>query len=320
MLGSFLMLYAILALFGAFLLYRDVADTGCDPSGAVSDNVTCKESGADVFGAMLGIAFSGQGISQVGNFFDAFAAARVATYEALIAIRRTKGAPAETIYKEETETKKDDLGNTSHSRRSRKSKDEDIEAAERPIKGVLPVYEIDATSDAGQKPKDIQGAISFENVHFNYPTRPADPVLKGLSVELEAGKIAAFCGPSGGGKSTVMSLIERFYDPLDGNVKLDGIDLKDINVTHLRKSIGYVGQEPTLFATSIKGNIRYGNPNATDEQIEQAARMANAHDFISSFTDGYDTQVGDKGSQLSGGQKQRIAIGKFAIYVCKLWF
>jgi ATP-binding cassette subfamily B (MDR/TAP) protein 1 len=108
-------------------------------------------------------------------------------------------------------------------------------------------------------------------------------------------------------------MIERFYDPLAGCVELDGIDLKDINVKHLRSLIGYVGQEPTLFATTIGGNIKYGKPNATQEEIEAAARSANAHDFITSFPDGYNTQVGDKGAQLSGGQKQRIAIARVLI-------
>jgi ATP-binding cassette subfamily B (MDR/TAP) protein 1 len=106
---------------------------------------------------------------------------------------------------------------------------------------------------------------------------------------------------SGGGKSTTVSLIERFYDPNTGSIELDGINLRDINVHHLRSLIGYVGQEPTLFATTIAGNIQYGNPGATQEEIETAAKMANAHDFISSFPDGYFTQVGDKGAQLSGG-------------------
>jgi ATP-binding cassette subfamily B (MDR/TAP) protein 1 len=99
-------------------------------------------------------------------------------------------------------------------------------------------------------------------------------------------------------------MIERFYDPLSGNVELDGVDLKEINVKYLRSLIGYVGQEPTLFATTIAGNIKYGNLDATQEQIEAAARMANAHDFILSFPDGYDTQVGDKGAQLSGGKSR----------------
>jgi ABC-type multidrug transport system fused ATPase/permease subunit len=118
---------------------------------------------------------------------------------------------------------------------------------------------------------------------------------------------------SGGGKSTVVKMLERFYDPTDGSVSLDGTDLKDINVKHLRSMIGYVGQEPTLFATTIEKNIRYGNPSASKEEIEEAARLANAHDFISSFNDGYDTQVGDKGTQLSGGQKQRIAIARVLV-------
>lgn len=98
-----------------------------------------------------------------------------------------------------------------------------------------------------------------------------------------------------------MKMLERFYDPKEGSVSLDGLNIKEINVKHLRGIIGYVGQEPTLFATTIAQNIQYGNPSATKEQIEEAGRMANAHDFISSFPDGYETQVGDKGTQLSGG-------------------
>lgn len=108
-------------------------------------------------------------------------------------------------------------------------------------------------------------------------------------------------------------MIERFYDPLGGSVTLDGFDLKELNVSALRSSIGYVGQEPTLFATTIAGNIKYGKPDATQEEIEEAARQANAHDFIKSFPDGYQTQVGDKGAQLSGGQKQRIAIARVLV-------
>jgi ATP-binding cassette subfamily B (MDR/TAP) protein 1 len=108
-------------------------------------------------------------------------------------------------------------------------------------------------------------------------------------------------------------MLERFYDPLEGSVSLDGVNLKDLNVNHLRSAIGYVGQEPTLFATTIATNIQYGNPSATQEQIEEAARLANAHDFIKSMPDGYATQVGDKGTQLSGGQKQRIAIARVLV-------
>lgn len=108
-------------------------------------------------------------------------------------------------------------------------------------------------------------------------------------------------------------MLERFYDPKSGSIELDGVNIKELNVSHLRSVIGYVGQEPTLFATSIRANIQYGNPEATFEQIQEAARLANAHDFISAFSDGYDTQVGDKGSQLSGGQKQRIAIARVLV-------
>jgi ATP-binding cassette subfamily B (MDR/TAP) protein 1 len=118
---------------------------------------------------------------------------------------------------------------------------------------------------------------------------------------------------SGGGKSTVVKMLERFYDPSEGSVNLDGVNLKELNVKHLRSAIGYVGQEPTLFATTIAQNIQYGNPSATQEQIEEAARLANAHDFIMSMPDGYGTQVGDKGTPLSGGQKQRIAIARVLV-------
>jgi len=133
-------------------------------------------------------------------------------------------------------------------------------------------------------------------------TRPNNPIYQGFSLEVAANTTVALVGPSGGGKSTAIALIERFYDPTSGRVTLDGIDIKDINVHHLRDHIGLVSQEPTLFATSIAGNIAYGCPGASQEQIEAAARMANAHDFIKSFPDGYDTQVGDKGTQLSGGK------------------
>jgi len=115
---------------------------------------------------------------------------------------------------------------------------------------------------------------------------------------------------SGHGKSTTISLIERFYDPTSGAVELDGVNLKEINIQWLRGQLGLVSQEPVLFDTTIAENIRLGLPNATQEQIESAAKKANAHDFIVSFPDGYETSVGSAGDQVSGGQKQRIAIGK----------
>lgn len=302
------MLYAILVLYGTSLLYNDIEDTGCDPSDGVTDNFTCDNSGPDVFGAMLGIAFAAQGVSQVGTALEAFSTARVATFEALSAIHRSPGAEAVVVYKEDDD---DDLGRSTRSRRSKSEHDVETANKEKVISAILPRYEIDSTSPDGLKPEKIDGAISIKDVHFSYPTRPNEKILKGINVEIAAGETVAFVGPSGGGKSTVVTMLERFYDPLSGSIQLDGNDLRKINVKHLRSSIGYVGQEPTLFATSIRGNIRYGKPDATDEEIIAAAKMANAHDFISSFSEGYDTQVGDKGSQLSGGQKQRIAIGKF---------
>jgi ABC-type multidrug transport system fused ATPase/permease subunit len=167
-----------------------------------------------------------------------------------------------------------------------KSLDIEVGTITKAIKAILPKYEIDVSSTLGLKPTEINGAIAMNNVHFSYPTRPNLKILNGLTVDIKPGETVAFVGPSGGGKSTIAALLERFYDPSDGCVTLDGIDLRELNVAHLRGLIGYVGQEPTLFATSIRNNIQYGNPDATQEQIENAARMANAHDFIESFSDG----------------------------------
>lgn len=293
----------IVNLYGTFLFYRDVRDFGCDPSNAIADNVTCNYSGADVFAAMLGIAFAALGLTQLGNFSEAFSMARGAVFEAIQAIDRVPGAPEEFVFAES-------LNNSVEMNQSDKS---DVEKSMVAVRAILPKYEINATSADGLKPSEVRGQISLKNVHFHYPTRPNDRILKGLTVEILAGQTVAFVGPSGSGKSTLVSLLERFYDPSSGCVELDGLDLKKINVRHLRRLIGYVGQEPTLFATSIKSNIRYGNPLATDDEIIAAAKLANAHDFIMSFTDGYDTHVGDKGSQLSGGQKQRIAIARMLV-------
>lgn len=127
---------------------------------------------------------------------------------------------------------------------------------------------------------------------------------------LSPGKVVALVGSSGGGKSTVVSLIERYYDPNSGSITLDGENIKNLNPAWYRRQIGYVSQEPILFATSIRENIKFGNENVTDEQIFAAAKLANAHEFITSFEEGYDTLVGERGVRLSGGQKQRIAIAR----------
>ncbi|CAJ1946712.1 unnamed protein product [Cylindrotheca closterium] len=312
MLGSFILLYCVLCIFGSYLLYNDIQDNGCDPSAGNPAVDTCSNSGPDVFGAMLGVAFAAQGITQVGSFVECFAAARVAAFEALTAINRKPGAPEETIYHEE---KKKSIDDSTKSATTGKGSEQPVgeTAPEQRIKAVLPQYLIDATSEEGKKPENVDGRLTFDKVRFHYPTRPGQQILNDFSIDIAAGKTIAFVGPSGGGKSTVVKMLERFYDPTGGSVSLDGVNLKDINVKHLRSMIGYVGQEPTLFATTIEKNIRYGNPSASLEEIQEAARLANAHDFISSFNEGYQTQVGDKGTQLSGGQKQRIAIARVLV-------
>eukprot|EP00535_Pseudo-nitzschia_heimii_P007475 CAMPEP_0197184268 /NCGR_PEP_ID=MMETSP1423-20130617/9534_1 /TAXON_ID=476441 /ORGANISM="Pseudo-nitzschia heimii, Strain UNC1101" /LENGTH=1555 /DNA_ID=CAMNT_0042635045 /DNA_START=48 /DNA_END=4715 /DNA_ORIENTATION=- len=310
MMGSFMSLYVVLTLYGTYNIYKDVMKTGCDPSGSVLDNETCRSSGPNVFGAMLGIAFAGQGISQVGTFLETFTGARVAAGEAMTAIERKPGQPEEKIYHIEEENNDDDDRSVVS---SRQSSDYMIETPEGRIKAILPAYEIDSMSTEGLKPESVKGQLNFESVEFYYPTRPGQTVLKDLSIDIPAGKTIAFVGPSGGGKSTVVKLLERFYDPIAGSVKLDGTNVKEINVKHLRSIMGYVGQEPGLFATTIGKNIAYGCPGCSQEQIEEAAKQANAHNFIKQLPDGYDTHVGDKGSQLSGGQKQRIAIARVLV-------
>ncbi|GMF28770.1 unnamed protein product [Phytophthora lilii] len=170
---------------------------------------------------------------------------------------------------------------------------------------------IDSFQEGGRRLENLHGKIELRNILFRYPTRPEVTVLRNYNLTIEAGQTVAFCGPSGGGKSTCVSLIERFYDPIDGQVLLDGVDTKELNLNWLRSQIGLVGQEPTLFIGTIADNISYGLAEQPSQQeIEEAAKMANAHGFITKFPDGYDTQVGMKGEQLSGGQKQRIAIAR----------
>lgn len=172
---------------------------------------------------------------------------------------------------------------------------------------------IDSLDKGGLKPKSVSGKIKFENVTFKYPARSHVPVLKGISFTVEPGQTVALVGPSGCGKSTCLQLLQRLYDPLSGNVQLDDIKITELNTAWLRSKIGVVGQEPVLFATTITENIRYGKPSATQEEIEQAAKLANCHLFIKNLPKGYDTMVGERGAQLSGGQKQRIAIARALI-------
>lgn len=156
--------------------------------------------------------------------------------------------------------------------------------------------------------KEPKGEIKFDNVCFSYDDK--NSVLESISVEIKAGKNIALVGPSGGGKTTFCSIIPRFYDINEGKVSIDGIDIKDIKLRSLRNSIGIVQQDVYMFSGSIKENIAYGDMEATDEQIEKAAKMANAHEFIMELESGYDTFVGERGVKLSGGQKQRISIAR----------
>uniref|UniRef100_A0A4X1SXS3 ATP binding cassette subfamily B member 1 n=1 Tax=Sus scrofa TaxID=9823 RepID=A0A4X1SXS3_PIG len=172
--------------------------------------------------------------------------------------------------------------------------------------------QIDSYSTVGLKPNTVEGNLTFNEVMFNYPTRPDIPVLQGLSLEVKKGQTLALVGSSGCGKSTVVQLLERFYDPLAGKVLIDGREIKELNVQWLRAHMGIVSQEPILFDCSIAENIAYGDNSrvVSQEEIVQAAKEANIHPFIETLPDKYNTRVGDKGTQLSGGQKQRIAIAR----------
>ncbi|TXT11166.1 hypothetical protein VHUM_01917 [Vanrija humicola] len=178
---------------------------------------------------------------------------------------------------------------------------------------------IDSADPGGLQPDHVEGSLAFKDVVFHYPSRPNVPILKGLTVDFEAGKTIALVGASGSGKSTVIQLLERFYDPISGSVSLDGRNIKDLNLKWYRRQIGLVSQEPTLFATTVRGNVEHGLigskwENASDaerfELVKKACINANADSFISKLPEGYDTIVGERGMLLSGGQKQRIAIAR----------
>ncbi|KAI0233434.1 Multidrug resistance protein 2 [Lamellibrachia satsuma] len=173
--------------------------------------------------------------------------------------------------------------------------------------------QIRSLSEEGLKPECLLGNVEFEKVEFAYETRPEIKVLDEVKVRIEAGQTVALVGPSGSGKSTLCYLLLRLYDCTAGRVTVDGHDIKDINVKWLRQQIGVVSQEPVLFDGSISDNIRLGREVATQTDIEDASKMANAHDFIMEFPDTYDTLVGERGTQMSGGQKQRIAIARALI-------
>ena len=167
-----------------------------------------------------------------------------------------------------------------------------------------------ATASSGKDAARVKGHIRYEEVYFNYPTRPDTEVLRGITLEVKPGQKIALVGPSGAGKSTIVQLLLRFYDPTAGRILLDDKDIREYDLRAYRSHIALVPQEVLLFGGSIRENILYGKPDATEEEVIQAARQANAWEFISGFPDGLDTIVGERGVQLSGGQRQRIAIAR----------
>lgn len=177
------------------------------------------------------------------------------------------------------------------------------------------IFEIlDAKSDVTDKPDAIElpqvtGNINFENVTFRY-VGGGEPVLDKVSFEAKPGQTIALLGATGSGKTSIINLLPRFYDPTEGRITIDGHDLRDVKLESLRAQIGIVLQETTLFSGSIRDNIAFGKPEATDQEIIASATAAAAHEFIMSFPDGYDTPVGERGTTLSGGQKQRVAIAR----------
>ena len=171
--------------------------------------------------------------------------------------------------------------------------DEPEDVADRPGAGELP---------AGP------GRVRFEGVGFGYA--PGRPVLEGIDLEIAAGRTIALIGHTGSGKTTLASLVPRFYDATEGRVLVDGVDVRDVTRRSLRREIGVISQDPFLFSASVRENIAFGVPDATDEQVEQAARAAQAHEFIEELPDGYDTVIGERGITLSGGQRQRLAIAR----------
>lgn len=193
----------------------------------------------------------------------------------------------------------------------------DISAFIRAKASAYPIFEMierntisNTNSKTGRQLHKLEGHIQFRDISFSYPSRPDILIFNKLCFDIPSGKIVALVGGSGSGKSTVISLIERFYEPLAGEILLDGNDIRQLDLQWLRQQIGLVNQEPALFATSIRENILYGKDDATLDEITRAAKLSEAISFINNLPDRYETQVGERGIQLSGGQKQRIAIAR----------
>nr|XP_043633552.1 ABC transporter B family member 15-like [Erigeron canadensis] len=186
-------------------------------------------------------------------------------------------------------------------------------ASERISEVIKRVPDIDSDSMEGQILQEVAGEVQFINVKFAYPSRPESVIFKNFNLRVPAGMTVALVGGSGFGKSTVIALLQRFYDPQDGEICVDGVRIDKLQIKWLRSQMGLVSQEPALFATTIKENILFGKEDATTEEVIEAAKVSNAHNFVSQLPQAYNTQVGERGVQISGGQKQRIAIARAII-------
>jgi ATP-binding cassette subfamily B protein len=193
-----------------------------------------------------------------------------------------------------------------------------IGQAQRAVAGGTRIFEVlDADPDIKDAPGAApmpagDGAIRFEDVSFAYD-RDGPPVLDGIDLDIAAGRAVALIGPTGSGKTSLAQLIPRYYDATEGRVAIDGADVRGVRLDELRREIGVVSQDPFLFSTSVRENIAYGRPEATDEEVRRAARMAQAEEFIDALPEGFDTVVGERGYTLSGGQRQRVAIARALI-------
>jgi ABC-type multidrug transport system fused ATPase/permease subunit len=184
---------------------------------------------------------------------------------------------------------------------------EAIAAGERIFELLDETSEIKDAADAIDLPV-IQGEMVFDQVHFKYGS--GDPVLHAISFTMAPGEVVALVGPSGAGKTSIANLICRFYDPVQGYVSVDGYDLRSIKLTSLRRQVAVVLQDSFLFNNTVAENLHYGKPDATEDELIAAARAANAHDFIMQLSEGYNTEIGERGVKLSGGQKQRLALAR----------
>lgn len=183
-------------------------------------------------------------------------------------------------------------------------------ATERLVELLTAEDTVNDTSTPARMETPVQGAVSFKDVLFRYPSRPKHVALDHVSFDVKQGETVALVGPSGAGKSTIIQLLLRFYDPNAGAITIDGHDLSDLKRDDFRQHIALVPQDPVIFADTARENIRFGRPGASDAEVEEAARAAAAHDFLAALPDGYDSYVGERGVMLSGGQKQRIAIAR----------